>query len=57
VAPVEEFHFNVKVVGWLTAPLDGEASVGVEGAATIVVKFHTVDHSLAPPAFFAFTRQ
>jgi hypothetical protein len=56
-APVTEPQLMVGEVGWLTEPLDGEASTGVAGIAMIVVKFHAPDHGLVPPAFVAFTSQ
>ena len=48
---------SVKLVAWLVAPLAGVESVGAPGAATTVVKFQTLDHTLVPFAFVAFARQ
>ncbi len=57
VAPVDAVQDMVREVARPTAPLVGEASAGAPGAATIVVKFHTLDQALVPPASVAFARQ
>lgn len=43
VAPVGAFHprFNVRL--WLTAPLAGDVSVGVDGIAMMVVKLQMAE--------------
>ena len=50
-------HVRVGEVEAFTVPLAGVASVGAGGALAIVVKLHTVDQALVPPAFAALTSQ
>ncbi len=60
VAPVEAFQRSVGVLETFVAPLAGETSVGAAGAVPppeAVVKLHTLDQSLVPAEFDAFTRQ
>ena len=49
VARAAAYQLNVNDVGWFVAPSDGKESTGVGGAATIVVKLHSLDHALVPP--------
>ena len=57
VAPDEAFHASVGLVAIPVTALAGEASTGVEGGATMVVKLQAFDQALVPPAFLALTRQ
>ena len=56
-APVTAPQPMVSEVGWLVAPLVGDASVGGTGAEMIVVKLHMLDQALVPPTLLAFTSQ
>jgi hypothetical protein len=56
-APATVLQLNVGEVDWLTALFVGAARDGAIGVATIVVKLHTLDHALVPPAFVALTSQ
>jgi hypothetical protein len=56
-AVADAFHAKVNVAGWSTELLGGDWRAGGDGGAMIVVKFHTLEYELVPPAFFAFTRQ
>ena len=55
--PVDEFQLKVGLAAMPVTSLDGEASDGADGAATIVVKFQEIDQSLVPPSLAALTRQ
>jgi hypothetical protein len=57
VAPVTVFQLRVGKIATPVLPLEGNASVGAPGAATIVVKLHTFDHALVSPVFIAFASQ
>ena len=57
LAPLDALQVKLGLVETPVAPLEGEDSVGTPGAAIIVVKLHTLDQLLVPPAFVAFTRQ
>jgi hypothetical protein len=56
-APLAPFQVNAGFVETFVVVLAGETSVGTEGGATMVVKLHTLDQSLVPPALAAFIRQ
>ena len=57
-APEDAFQLNINVVGWPVAPLAGDASVGADGTAGMVVKFHGAPVAVVlPPLFFAITFQ
>jgi hypothetical protein len=57
VALFAAFQLNAGVVETPAVVLVGEINVGIAGAATTVVKLHTLDHPLVPPTFAALTRQ
>jgi len=57
VAPVAVFQLNVGLIGTFVEPFAGEESVGVDGAATIVVNEKAEEYAVVPPAFVALTRQ
>jgi hypothetical protein len=57
VAPAIVPQLRVNEVDWLTALFVGAASVGAPGVEMTVVKLHTLDHALVPPAFVALTSQ
>ena len=57
VAPVEAFQLSVGLMAIPVALFEGDASVGADGAATMVVKLRAVEYALDPPAFVALTRQ
>jgi len=57
VAPATVLQLRVGEVDWLTALFNGNARYGATGVAMIVVKLHTLDHALVPPAFVALTSQ
>jgi hypothetical protein len=55
VAPAAANHWNIGSKDTPVALFNGATSTGACGAATIVVKSHTVDHALVPPVFVAST--
>ena len=57
VAPVAAFHPNVNASGSLIELFGGCDNVGVFGGRGTVVKLHTADHELVPPALLADTCQ
>ena len=57
VAPVTAFQLSVGEAEAFTSLSSGVINVGADGRLTTVVKLLVEDHALAPPAFFALTRQ
>ena len=54
---MEAFQLSVGLMAMPVALFEGDASVGADGAATMVVKLRAVEYALDPPAFVALTRQ
>lgn len=54
---MEAFQLSVGVIDTPIVPLEGDESIGEEGAAPLVVKLQVVEYALVPPVFAALTRQ
>jgi hypothetical protein len=57
VARAAGSHESFGASGWLTAESAGATGRGASGAAGMVVKRRSCDHSVTPPRVVALTRQ